>query len=340
MKYKFLLLPIAGMFIIAAIFVSCSKQDQTELNSSSPEISQSKADILIENKIRAFKGKLEHLRENPQFKSGETIEVDSAVWYIEAASNQTYGDAGTPFGELVIDSFNIDVPASNGEIQLNDILVAYDEMINGLSDSYNAIPDENKHLVLNDVSLKSEDAGTATFGITAGFGVEGDDGTSGIFNDPWWWGLLKGKCDDTYVGTDAAEQIEHKIHMRRGVPSGHAYYTDVDSVEVIPEEFPNPNDPTPWNNMYDYMMFENIDNGIMPNVHGCLSVEEMYFYLYGTESVIYNYPPDGARPEGKHFISVNLIGDAVYPTWGTVLLHRAVIKYGVLHQNSEPPIDL
>ncbi|OYT14247.1 MAG: hypothetical protein B6I19_00675, partial [Bacteroidetes bacterium 4572_114] len=135
MKYKYLLLPIAGMFIIAAIFVSCSKQDQTELTGSPPEISQSKADIRIENKIRAFKIKLEHLRENPQFKSGETIEVDSAVWYIEAASNQTYGDAGTPFGELVVDSFNIEVAATNGEVQLNDLLTAYDEMISGLSDS-------------------------------------------------------------------------------------------------------------------------------------------------------------------------------------------------------------
>ncbi len=340
MKYKYLLLPIAGMFIIAAIFVSCSKQDQTELTGSPPETSQSKADIRIENKIRAFKSKLGHLRENPQFKSGETIEVDSAVWYIEAASNQTYGDAGTPFGELVVDSFNIDVPATNGEVQLNDLLTAYDEMISGLSDSYNAIPDENTHLVLNDVSLKSEDEGTATFGITAGFGVEGDDGTSGIFNDEWWWGLLKGKCDDTYLGTDAAEQIENKIHMRKGTPSGHYYYTEVDSVQVIPEEFPNLNDPTPGDNMYDYMMFENIDNGIMPNVHGCVSVEEMYFYLYGTESVIYNYAPDGARPEGKHFISVNLIGDALYPPLVTILLHHAVIQYGVLHQNSQPPIDL
>jgi len=62
--------------------------------------------------------------------------------------------------------------------------------------------------------------------------------------------------------------------------------------------------------------------------------------LYGTESVIYNYAPDGARPEGMHFISVNLIGDALYPPLVTILLHHAVIQYGVLHQNSQPPIDL
>ena len=342
MKYKHLLLPIAGMFIIAAIFVSCSKQDQTELTSSPPEISQSKADILIENKIKAFKSKLGHLRENPQFKSGETIEVDSAVWYMEAASNQTYGDASTPFGELVIDSFNIDVPAPNGEIQLNDILATYNEMINGLSDSYNAIPDENKHLVVNDVSLKSVDEGIATFGVIAGFGTEGNSGTNGVFDDEWYYGEELGDCDYNYAPADAAEKIEDKILARKGTPSPNIEYTDVETFEIYANSFLNNEDMFPEDNMYDYLMFHcwDDDANIWPNVHTCVSVDEMNFYLLAAEYLLNHDQPQFARPPGKSLITINLIGDAMYPANGTLYMHYAIVQYGIPHQGSEPPSDL
>ncbi len=195
MKYKKLLLQIAGLIITVAIVLSCSKQEQTGPDVSMLGITPSAADVSIANKIKAFKGKMEYLRNNPHYKSGETMSVDSAVWYIEAASNYTYGDAATPYGEMVIDSFDVSVPVSNGEIQLNDILIAYDEMIGGLSEKYNAIPDENKHLIMNDVSFKSEDEGTATLGITAGFGIEGEGSTSWIFNHEWYYGEQAGDCD-------------------------------------------------------------------------------------------------------------------------------------------------
>ena len=79
-----------AVLLVAAVIYSCSKQDQAEPAGSATEISQSEADILIENKIRAFKDKMELLRENPSYKSGETMSVDSAVWYMEAVSNYTY----------------------------------------------------------------------------------------------------------------------------------------------------------------------------------------------------------------------------------------------------------
>ena len=84
-----------AVFVLAATIYSCSKQEQTKPTTT--EISQSDADILIENKIRAFKGKMEFQRENPSYKNGESMSVDSAVWYMEAASNQTYADGASTF---------------------------------------------------------------------------------------------------------------------------------------------------------------------------------------------------------------------------------------------------
>ncbi len=342
MKYKYFLLPIAGMIMLAAIIVSCSKQEQTEPVGSSPEIYQSNADVQIENKIKAFKSKLEFLRENPTFKSGETIAVDSAVWYIEAASNQTYADAGTSYVELVIDSFNIEIATANNEVQLNDLLTAYDEMIDGLSESYDAIPDENKQLVVNDVSLKSQDEGTATFGVTAGFGVEGDDGTSGIFDHAWYYGELLSDCNFNYPGTDAAEKIEDKIIARKGTPSPNTYYTDEEPVFFLATEFPNTEDLFPWDNMYDYYMFCCMDDyaNIWPNVHTCVSVDEMNFYLLGTEYVLNHDKPQFARPPGKSLITVDLIGNAIYGDEGTEYMHYGTAQYGIPHQGSDPRSDL
>nr|NQU90325.1 hypothetical protein [Bacteroidota bacterium] len=264
--------------------------------------------------------------------------VDSAIWYMEAASNQTYGDASTPFVDYAIDSCKITIPASNGTIQYNDLLIAYDQMIDSLSAKYNLIPYENKHLVMNDVVLESEETGTVTLGVIAGFGAEGEAPAS-FFNDPWWYGFLQGKCDNTCTGSDAAEEIEDKIHARKGTLPPNSYYLDIDSVYVEGCDFVNPNDPFRWDNMYDYLMFFNIEDGITPNVHSCVSIDEMSFYLFGTEDVIYTYEPDGARPQGKSFISVNLWGDMTVNT-ATYRMHRAWVSYGVLHLNSEPPSGL
>jgi len=328
--------------MITTIIISCAKQEQAELSSSTPEIYQSDADVQIENKIKAFKSKMEYLRENPTFKSGETMEIESAVWHIEAASNQTYGDAGTQYSKLVLDSFNIEVPASNGEIQLNDLQVAYDEMINGLSDIYNSIPDENKQLIVNDISLKSEDEGTATFGITAGFGVEGDFGTSGVFDHDWYYGELAGDCDYNDPGTDAAEKLEAKILARKGTPPPHTYYTDEETFTIYANSYLNNEDLIPEDNMYDFLMFRcwDDDANIWPNVHTCVSVDEMNFYLLGTEYVLNHDKPQFARPPGKSLITVDLHGNYIPNANGTEYLHYGTVQYGIPHQGSEPPSDL
>jgi hypothetical protein len=334
MKYKYFLLSIAGIILIATIIVSCSKQVQTEPSNSSTEITQFQSDLDISKKINAFKSKLEYLRENTHLKSGETIAVDSAVWYIEAASNQTYGDAGTPFGDIVINSFNINVAVSNGEIQYNDILTAYDQMIGTLSNCYNAIPDENKHLVVNDVSLRSVDESKVTLGITAGFGIEGNEGTSNLFDSPWYYGELAGDCNFNYAGTDAAEKIEDKIILRMGLPAPGTYYTSPETVTIYANQFLNPNDPVENDNMYDYLMFRCWDDedNTWPNVHTCVSIDEMNFYLLGTEEVIYTYESEGgARPAGKSLITINLIGDYIPGPTGTDYMHYGFIQYGIKH---------
>lgn len=336
-NFKLTMLSLA-LFVVAAITYSCAKQDQTEPVSSATEISQSDADILIENKIRAFKSKMELLRENPSYKSVETMSVDSAVWYMEAASNYSYGNANTPWDKLVVDSFNIDLATTNGEVDLNDLISAYDEMINGIADSFDAIDYEEKHLVVNDISLMGSESGTATFMIIAGFGVEESAGTSGYFNHAWYYGMLKGDCDFNYLGTDAAEIIEDKILLLKGTPAPNVKYTDVESFEIHAISFVNTEDLEPNNNMYDYLMFYCFDDyaGIMPNVHTCVSVDEMNFYYLGTQYVLNHDQPQFARPPGKSLITVDLMGDCICGQYGTSYMHHALVQYGIPYISSDP----
>ena len=92
--------------------------------------------------------------------------------------------------------------------------------------------------------------------------------------------------------------------------------------------------------MYDCLMFSNISNGIMPNEHELLSVDEMNFYLFGTEQVIYTFEPDGARPEGLSFISVDLKGDLLFYFPDSERNHQGLIHYGELHISGNPHDDL
>ena len=314
-----------AVLLFAAVIYSCSKQDQTEPAGSATEISQSDADILTENKIKAFKGKMEFLRENPSYKSGETMSVDSAVWYMEAASNQTYGDGASASCKSISDTIVIIIDAANNEVLLSDVVEAYDEMINNLSQTYHALPGDNYHLVVNDVSLTNLDESTATLGVNAVFG-EGTDGTDAMFDYPWYYGDLAGRCDGSGLGlgSDAAEEIEKVIMRRKGTNPPGTYYTSVDSIQIYCDNYPNPNDPNPWDNYYDYLMFHNYEG--WANYHTCVSVDELYFHLTGTEEVIYNIE----RPVGQSFISVNLIGTSIQSIPGSVI-HYGYVKYGIKH---------
>ncbi|MDD3132425.1 MAG: hypothetical protein PHN94_11425, partial [Bacteroidales bacterium] len=255
--FKLTILSLA-VFVLAAITYSCSKQEQTKPTTT--EISQSDADILMENKIRAFKSKMEFLRENPSYKSGETMSVDSAVWYMEAASNYTYGDGASTFNKTICDTFSIVLDVADGVVNLNDVVGAYDNMIHNLSTAFHALPGENNHLVANDVTLTTVNESTLTLGIYAVFG-SGGSGTSAIFNYGWYYGFLMGREDGAYIGeSDAAEEIEKMIHMRKGTLPPNSYFTDIDSIYLYPEFFINPNDPISNDNMYDMLMFWNMDD--------------------------------------------------------------------------------
>jgi hypothetical protein len=123
--------------------------------------------------------------------------------------------------------------------------------------------------------------------------------------DYWYYGNLQGKCDGSGqgVGSDAAEQIQYKVNMRRSLPAGHSYFTGIKNVFCDPStdeikfdgtticeegSLVNPNDPYPWNNINDMLLFINYGYPEYNNFHNCIPPDEMNFSLNGLEEIVYD----------------------------------------------------
>jgi len=308
-------------------FYSCQKE-QSGINKSSNKPEQSFKDAQLEKQIIAFRDKIEQIRENPNFKSGsETMEIDSAIWYIEAASNLTYGDASTTLKEFVVDSSFIEVPLTNGKIALSDVQAAYDKVIDSLAAHNAVITSNEKQLIVADISLKEADDNRVILELTSGFGT---DGTAGFGNDySWYWGWDLGRCDGSGLGTgiDAANKIAYLANMMISVPVGSSYYTSVSEIEVWYWDVPTNNNP-----YGEYLLFHDFQENTLN--HHCLSEPEISFYANALGTIANMY-----KPTSKSLIKFYAWDETSFLLCGGNdcwdMCHVVKIKYGIWHIKSD-----
>jgi hypothetical protein len=341
------------------IFSGCTKD--TEQKDTRQQVFQpSEQDLAIEGKILDFKQKLDYARENPNLKSGEDdMTVEEAVWNIEALVNYTYADASAEYENLVSKSFNITVGLTNGNIAFVEAGETYEKVVDSLSVKFNQITSENKILIVADISVIESDGETVTFGVDPGIGTDGPPGWMNDFGptDYWFYGQLDGKCDQ-YIGqgegSDAAEQIQFKVNMRRSLPVGHSYFTDIKNVYCNPLEevivfennvyceccdLVNPNDPNPWDNINDMLLFFNYGYPGVNNFHDCISPNEMNFYLDGLEEIVYDISYDcfNQQLNGKIFSRCDMNWEFAYGYPNYWIFHKVNIEYGTSVGSGGPP---
>jgi len=207
MKKNVILLSVLSFVLL---FASC-KKDKTinEMKNTDP----------TEQKILSFKAKLQ----NPE-KNNETMRIDSAVWYIEAALNYTYCDtAKTTAG---IDSFFVNITIDeNNEINFNNIVNAYNQLNtdlqNTLGNNTMRLADVefiNNNNKSNEKQLKLTVVKTTTNLLSWNFGPD----------DNWYFSEKKGKCDGTCIGNDAVTQLNKKANYSISYPVGDSYLTDIE----------------------------------------------------------------------------------------------------------------
>ena len=331
-KHLFTYFGLAIVIATSMIIYSCQKE-QTGIDKSENQTEQSLKDAQLEKRIIAFKDKIDLIRENPTLKSGsDPMDVDSAIWYIEATSNLTYGDASFETEEFIVDSAFVEVPVTNGKILWSDVQVAYDQVIDSLSEHNANITASEKQLIVADISLKESDENTATFEVTSGFGT---NGTTGFGNDyPWFWGWELGRCDGSGlgIGSDAADKIAQLANYTIAVPNGNSYYTDVSFKWVNYWDVPTNNNP-----YGDYLLFHDYQEVTLN--HACLSTDEIGYYKSALITIGNMY-----KPTGKSTIRYFLWDDTAFgitPTgddyWD--MAHFAKVKYAIWHINNNPPYE-
>ncbi|MCD4698208.1 MAG: hypothetical protein K8S16_18440 [Bacteroidales bacterium] len=333
---------IAGIMVINA----CTKQEAIEQTvAQKQEVKMSDEDIAVYNKIMDFKKKVDYIKENPGYKSGETMTVEEAQWNLDASFNFTYSFVFESFSELYTDSVFVEVSLAGDLINLDDTSVAYFEMYDKVHDVYEIAPGDNKDLYVSNTEIKNISSETVTFKTTATIGERGAPPEEQPFveGDDWKYGDELGYCfPPPFSDEDAAIKIAEFTNTYRYLyiqdegTGWHAYYTNPDPPATVPVFAWNPlfKNDNPLDNYRDYkMMCQNITYGPLEE---CIYWEEMNYYYFGTHEVIYTIIPDhpGSWPEvqGQTFYSVTMEGHAVYTGPDkSELYHKANVTYKTRH---------
>jgi len=158
--------------------------------------------------------------------------------------------------------------------------------------------------------------------------------------DYWeWWAdtnCVGGKCGP-FAGQGnpcsyAANEINKKINRCSGIPRC-PFFVSIFQIHLTPGSVPgtgliNPNDPTPNDNSFDYLLFFN--DPALPNFHTCLNPDEMNFYK---QNVINKKNQVQSQISSDRFVfsSALTICDAstgCYPVFGNYILHELFILQG------------
>ncbi len=276
--------------------------------------------------------------------------VDSAIWYLSVTANYTYGSASYETERISKDVTSITLPVTNNKVLLSTVYSKYEEMIDSIRGYYRDIPSTEKQLISVTIETDTvlQDAIVLAVTSTVGTGIiqhlcDFNDVDSWIWWNTGGGGICAGPNYGQGIGSDAAEQMQNKIMICKSVPFGNYWYEMLPSHHVDAWDYPNPNWGGPIYNYYRYRMFWSSSQ--FANHHGCLSPDELNFYLSGTKWIIYTAESQGGeRPDEASFVSVDVAGNqnyyGSYPNYYTADYHEMDIDYGILHVSPNPPIDL
>jgi hypothetical protein len=299
-------------------------------------------------KITAFALRLNSSNSGVVDRNEEPMSVSDAVWNTEALMNARYAHADKPFEytSVKIDTVSVAVNAE-GKLTTSALSSFFDQTKENTKDNLTEVSVTTKHIVLVDVrSIGNNGLSGHLFEITSVIGYsektpptpapcDGNQTPPFTSGDDWWWAFKAGKCCLAgFVGSDAAEELEKKLNARYPLPSGHSFFTDLETKFIDPQNYPNPNS---GGNLLRYYLLYRRTNPTAPTWHQptlCITPEDMNWYYCNWWEVIGN-----ERPQGKDFSSINVRGDATSSLITTV--HWGWITYGKSNQCiSDDPCDI
>lgn len=286
----------------------------------------STADQKTTQQIQSFKQKM-----FSNLKDGEDMQVDSAIWYLEAALNLTYARANNTRDIINLDSATVSLPLTqNNTIFVSDIAMAYGSLVDSLSLHYHAISGE-KGVIFTDLAVIELADNNVVIKMTDMITTSSNTGFSDFGPDDYWiWGFSAGKCDGTMQPWDASSKLTQHANMGDCILP-ISFYTSVENSPMIfPEYVPTNENPFGYSNSLLFKI-----GGLDPAVNQCLSPDAMNYYLDGLKTIANMYKPAGKQTI-KYYCNYTLTGSIGY--W--IHIHWAKITYGVPIGVSDPPAEL
>lgn len=307
------------MMMIAMCISSCKKESTQPNVYPGDEMANHSRKVL--SLIKEFDQKI-----NSSLKEDEKIELDSAVWNVEALQNYTYAfpDSSTREFYVFHEYYTLDLDANN-KAWLSDVQDLYDDMEADYQSNLNSLQSEVQLMHFCDVVLDSVENNTAYISAISGFGANLLLNTYWSFSeeDDWIWGTLSGplagKCDGTLQGvSDGSNELKWRLNnpLTSSQPSG---YTDIVTLQATYAQFPGP--------IGELRIYLDV-NAIADN---CLYNDDLTYYLYEADDIIHSYEPNGLRPSGKSFISIDIVADVELGLNNNI--HRYYVTYGSAYSN-------
>jgi hypothetical protein len=291
---KKILYPIVTTMILAIALSGCQKDLE-----KSAQTDISSEDLEMAKKITSF---IARMNSPVALKSAGFIDVDDAIWNVEAAANYIFADIPEQFADTKLDTLVFTLPVENGFCKENDLSALY-QSVDAAIQEYCSTLGEYQLLGV-DVNISEEiDGNIAVYIISCMPTAEPCD----FEPDPlWlnWWrsGLGKGKCDDDpqYYGRDAATEIQKKANYCNPKPE-NTYYVSVTKKTFSGLNLFNPNyDPNDPYYPYwkKYLLYCDLTNTGFEGI-ACLSPDMMNFYLANLR----HYATNVWKPAGKDIMS-------------------------------------
>lgn len=338
---------LTAALAIALIVGACSKETGEIEKPQSPM----SFDLKVSNNIKGFIEKIDYQQMNPMFKSMETIEADSALWYLESTFNYCYGFPNEFYSKFEVDTlgFILELTA-DGKVNLTMLASKFQQMIEEITIVYQNVDFEEKGLSM--INLQYATVGDEEISFTVNI-VTGEKGTppevviSGPFGDEdnWWYGEMEGRCGEFLMDSDAANQLMLAMNATLPDPEGNFHVINPATIERTGGE-PNvrrETDPNPPDNLYDYYLFYGTEE-IGP-VELCLFRNDMNnYYSFLRHLLLVKIRNEEFSPMYSLINVVDMVG-----YWNPInsterqYFHEGSFNYGIkIHYMTEPdyPIPL
>ncbi len=188
--------------MIFAIFYGCSKEN-SNLNKHGSVIEEPNVSMLVQN----FMQRMHEYKTGITLKSEESIRIDSAIWYIDAALNLTYANGSHSFACLHWDTVFIHMDVLNSyEAMYQQVFEGYDASLDGLAERYHAIIGENKQFmmaIVEDMGALPGNKHNLRIITVTGTGTLEHNGEFEPWESYWWHKPMLINCEGNPAETNA-----------------------------------------------------------------------------------------------------------------------------------------